>query len=251
MIKTIIVEDEPKAADLLKDMLGEIDSKIEVLDWCQDLPSAIKSIKKYGPELIFLDVELPVYDGLQILDFLNPEEINFSIIFTTASNEHAVKAFEMSAIDYVLKPIQFDKLKSAVQKFTLNRSKNLNYPFSTLRDNLNNNTSPKIIIPQATGFEIINIADIMYIKAEGSYSKIFLKNDGNLLVSNNLKYFEDIVSGEKNFIRVHRSHIVNVNYAKRIVRSDGISIVLENGTDLPIAGDNVDTVLQYFNFAKK
>ncbi len=251
MIKTIIVEDEPKAAELLKHMLNEIDPKIEVLDWCQDLPSAIKSIKKFEPELIFLDVELPVYDGLQILDFLNPEEINFSIIFTTASNEHAVKAFEMSAVDYVLKPIQFDKLRSAVQKFTLNRSKNFPYPYSTLRDNLNNNSSPKIIIPQATGFEIINVDDIVYIKAEGSYSKIFLKNDGSLLVSNNLKYFEDLVGGEKNFIRVHRSHIVNVNYAKRILRSDGISIVLENGTDLPISGDNVDTVLQYFNFNKK
>jgi len=131
MIKAIIIEDETKAAELLGEMLKEIEPRIEVLDKCPDLPSAVKSIKKLSPDLVFLDVELPIYNGLQLLNFLNPEEINFKIIFTTASHQHAIQAFNMSAVDYVLKPIQFDKLKIAIQKFIENFGKSDSVSYDT------------------------------------------------------------------------------------------------------------------------
>ena len=101
------------------------------------------------------------------------------------------------------------------------------------------------------GFEIIKLVDILYIKAEGSYAHIHQENGTSLMVSHNLKYYEDIFNGEINFIRVHRSYLVNINFVKRISRNDGATLVMENNTELPIALDKVDFILNYFNFSKK
>src|ERR1700760_4512052 len=116
MSKAIIIEDEPHAANLLEAMIGELEPEIRVMEKCGDLPSGVRSIRRYGPDIVFLDIQLPMYSGIQLLDFFNPEDLTFQIIFTTASNEYAVKAFEMSAIDYLMKPIQEEKLKAALKK---------------------------------------------------------------------------------------------------------------------------------------
>ena len=246
MIKTIIIEDESIASELLEEMLKEIEPEITVVEKCIDLPSAVKSIKMYSPDLVFLDVELPVYNGLQLLEFLHPDEISFGIIFTTASNQHALRAFDMSAVDYVLKPIRFEKLKNAVQKFKEKRGIENNYPYSTLRDNYFNIAEKKIVIPQANGFEIMRIKDILFIKAEGSYAKIYRQEAPPLLVSHNLKYFEAMLFGEKNFIRIHRSYLVNIQFAKRISRNDGAVLVMENNLELPVINEKLEAILNYF-----
>jgi two-component system, LytTR family, response regulator len=251
MIKAIIIEDEVKAAELLSEMVREIEPGIEIVDKCPDLPSAVKSIKKNAPDLVFLDVELPVYNGLQLLQFLNPEEIKFRIIFTTASHQHAIQAFNMSAVDYVLKPLQFDKLKNAIQKFLDTQGKNDAISYGALKDNYFNNGNKKIVVPLMNGFEIIKLQEILFIKAEGSYAHIHQENGSSLMVSHNLKYYEDLFNGENNFIRVHRSYLVNINFVKRISRNDGATLVMENNTELPIALDKVDSILNYFNFSKK
>jgi two-component system LytT family response regulator len=116
--KAIIIEDEENAAILLEEMLAEIDPGIKVMEKCRDLPSGVRSIKKHDPFVVFLDIELPVYSGIQILDFFEPDEINFRIVFTTAYSNYAVRAFEMCAIDYLLKPIQESQLKNAIAKLT-------------------------------------------------------------------------------------------------------------------------------------
>ncbi len=251
MIKAIIIEDEPKAAELLSEMVNEIEPRIQIVDKCADLPTAVKSIKKNAPDLVFLDVELPIYNGLQLLNFFNPDEIKFRIIFTTASHQHAIQAFNMSAVDYVLKPIQFDKLTNAIQKFIANIGKGDQPLYEALKDNYFSNGNKKIVVPLVNGFEIIKLEDIIYIKAEGSYAHIHQENGSSLVVSHNLKYYEDIFSSENNFIRVHRSYLVNINFVKRISKNDGAQLVMENNSELPIALDKIDSVLSYFNFSKK
>lgn len=251
MIKAIIIEDEVRAAELLCDMVHEIEQGIVVIDKCADLPTAVKSIKKNVPDLVFLDVELPVYNGLQLLNFLNPDEIKFKIIFTTASHQHAIQAFNMSAIDYVLKPIQFDKLKNAIQKFLENKSKNEVASYGALKDNYFSNGNKKIVVPLMNGFEIIKLNDIQFIKAEGSYAHIHQQNGSSLMVSHNLKYYEDLFQGEANFIRVHRSYLVNINFVIRISKNEGATLVMENSIELPIALDKIDSFLNYFNVGNK
>ncbi len=243
-MKVIIIEDEKIASDLLQAMLQEIDIHIEIADRCFDLPSGVKSIKKYEPELVFLDVELPVYSGLQLLDFFDAADINFKIIFTTASNKHAIQAFEMSAIDYVLKPIQLDKLKQAINKYkeqTLNKSSE---NISILTQNLQTSNLKKIVIPVSTGFEILNIIDICYIKADGSYTKILLTNNIAYTMSKNLKYFETLFENNTSFVRIHRSYIANINFIKRILRNDGYYAVYDDTTQLPIMNDKIEEVLK-------
>ncbi len=247
MIKTIIIEDEIKAGELLKAMLGDIDNQIEVVEICRDLPTAIKSIKKIQPDIVFLDIELPVYSGLQILDFLNEDEINFKIVFVTASNKYAIKAFEMSAIDYIMKPIEFDKLKLAITKFKESTSFQNHPQIQTLKHNLKEEGIKKIVIPTQHGFEIISTDQIIYIKAEGSYSKITIQHLPTFVVSKNLKYFEEILNQTNGFCRVHRSYIVNLHYAKRILQNDGNFIVLQDDVEIPLVADKLDDVISIIN----
>lgn len=247
MIKAIIIEDEIKAGELLKSMLGDIDKEIEVVEICVDLTTAIKSIKKIKPAIVFLDIELPIYSGLQILDFLNEDEINFKIIFVTASNKYAIKAFEMSAIDYIMKPIEFDKLKQAIIKFRGSSSEQNYSQIQLLKHNLKGEGIKKIIIPTQQGFEIISTDQIIYIKAEGSYSKITIQHSPTFVVSKNLKYFEELLINTNGFCRVHRSYLVNLHFAKRILQNDGNYIVLQDDIEIPLVADKFDEVISIIN----
>jgi two-component system LytT family response regulator len=224
-------------------MLHDIDPVIKIMEKCADLPSGIKSIKKNAPDIIFLDIELPIYSGIQLLDFFNPEEINFNIIFTTASNEYAVRAFEMSAVDYLLKPMQEEKLRAAIEKVVKKQGSTRMESLPVLKHNFED-AHKKIVVPVADGFEILNLADISYLKAEGSYTQIFFAGNKNLLVSKNLKHFEFILSGTPNFLRIHRSFIANTDFAKKIVRKDGGMLLLENKAELPVSEEKMEKILE-------
>lgn len=243
MISAIIIEDEHLAAQLLEEMLLEIAPAIRVIEKCVDLPSGVKSIRKNNPDIVFLDIELPVYSGIQLLDFFNPEEITFQIIFTTASNDFAVRAFEMSAVDYLIKPLQEEKLRSAIEKVSRKAHDNIDL-LPVLKQNFQIESNKKIVVPVINGYEILNINDIYYLKAEGSYTQIFFASNTSMLVSKGLKHFEFILSGIHRFIRIHRSFIVNINYAKKIIRTDGGTLLLENNTEIPIAEDNIQIILE-------
>ena len=243
MLKIIIIEDEPAAADLLEEMLKDIEPRVEVIDKCPDLPSGVKSIKRHCPDIVFLDIELPVYSGLQLLDFFNPEEITFQIIFTTAYDEYALKAFEMSAVDYLLKPLQEEKLSAAIKRVYMKLAPPTLELIPALKENLQVNNNKKIVVPVSSGFDILNLWDICYFKAEGSYTNIFFEDNSTLLVSKNLKHFEFILSGVNHFVRIHRSYIANINYVKKIIRKEGGILMLENKSELPVAEDKIDRII--------
>lgn len=245
MIKALIIEDEKKAADMLQIMIEKNNDDVKVLDKCYDLPSGVRSIRTHQPDIVFLDIEMPGYSGLQLLEFFNEDEIDFSIIFTTAFNDYALKAFDLSAIDYILKPIQIDKLNSSIEKYRKKRHKQ-NEDFqklTTLKHNLNH-SDRKIALPISSGVEIVNVSDIRYLQAEGSYSKFFLSNDKQLVISKNLKFFEELVGDDAHFFRVHRSYIVNINYIKKVLRTDGGTIILNDNTELPIVNDKIDNLIK-------
>lgn len=244
MLRAIIIEDEHNSAELLEQMLQEIEPAVDMVEKCSDLPSGVRSIKKYSPDIVFLDIELPVYSGIQLLDFFNPEEITFHIIFTTAYNEYAVRAFEMSAVDYLMKPIQEEKLEIAVEKVVTKQGTAKTDMLPILKQNFQQNNHKKIVVPVADGFEILNLKDVYYLKAEGSYTKIFFAGNASLLVSKNLKHFEFILSGMDSFVRVHRSFIANINFAKKIIRKDGGILFLENRSELPVSEDKMEKVLE-------
>lgn len=239
MYKAIIIDDELMARELLKGMLHTFCPQIEVVDLCENLPSGVKSIHKHKPNLVFLDIEMPGYSGLDLLDFFNEEEVNFSVIFVTAYNQYAIQAFKLSAVDYLLKPIESDDLTTAVQLFEKHQKAQNN--FQILKDNLNSNIK-KIALNTSNSIQFVNLDDILFFKADGSYTHVFLKENKNILTSKNLKYFEDTLIQNSNFVRCHKSFIVNTNYISEYVKSDGGYLVVCNH-HVSISNDKLAIIL--------
>ncbi|MFK7031247.1 LytR/AlgR family response regulator transcription factor [Flavobacterium oreochromis] len=249
MINAIIIDDEKRARLNLSILIKEYCPQINIIAECENLPEGVKSIRKNKPDLIFLDIEMPGHSGLELLDFFDENEINFKIIFTTAYQEYAIQAFKFSAIDYLLKPINPEELIAAATRFSKEKEKIDKY--AILKENLKDETFRKIAVPSGNSLVFIEVNDILFIKGEGAYSEIHFRNNEKLLVSRNLKNFEDIICEQRNFIRIHKSFILNTHYIKSYNKSDGGSIEIQNGLHLPIGTDKIQTILETIEIIKR
>lgn len=239
-MNAVIIDDERKARLLLTAMLQEHCPQVNVLAECEDLPSGIKAIKREKPDLVFLDIEMPGHSGLELLDFFNEDEVNFDIIFTTAYSEYAIRAFKMSAIDYLLKPIQPRELTSAVE-----RAKKKQEQFSTLqllRNNLSGK-SKKIVLNQTKGIEFIDADDIVFMKGNGAYTEIHRKEGGFILASKNLKHFEELLSDQPHFFRTQKSFVVNTKYVNNIQREVGSFNIVFGTHTIAVSPDKVNALV--------
>lgn len=243
-IKSLIIDDEVKARQLLKAMLTEYCPQVEVLASCENLPEGIKAIKKHQPDLLFLDIEMPGYNGLEILEFFNEEEVNFSIIFTTAYNQFAIQAFKLSAVDYLLKPIEGDALEQSVKRFAnLKQKQNYNH----LRELVQSKQLKKISVATSQSIKFIELSDILFLKGDGAYTCFHLRNGTELLSSKNLKQYEDILKENKDFYRCHKSYIININYVTDIIKSDGNFVMINETHKVGLSSEKVSELLQLMN----
>jgi two-component system LytT family response regulator len=236
MYKSIIIDDEPKARQILQTLLEENCPEIEIVALAEDVPSGVKAIHQYKPDIVFSDIDMPGYNGFQLLEFV--DKANFELIYCTGHDEFALKAFEVSAVDYLLKPIQISQLVNAVNKaikLCNSATPQSTERFDTLRENLKTNTLKKIALPVSDGLIFIDIDNLMYLEADGAYTNVFLLDGNKLLISKKLKEFENILSNNKNFFRTHRSYIINVACIKQYIKSDGGSIMLQNNISIPVA----------------
>jgi two-component system LytT family response regulator len=246
MLKAIIVDDEAKARRILETFLIEYCPQIQILALAQDVPQAVKAIQKLKPDVVFLDIEMPGYNGFQLLEFF--EEIDFEIIFTTAYSEFALRAFQVSAIDYLLKPIQIDQLTTAVQKLEkIHGNSFIRERMETLQKNLEEYKLKKIVIPLSEGSLFVELNDIVFLKAEGSYANIFFKDGNKVIVSKNLKDYEDQLTLEEGFFRTHRSFLINTNYIIHM-SSDGSEATMVNQSIINISRDRKQ---EFANFLKQ
>ncbi len=233
LFKAILVDDEESARNILSNLLLNFCPQIEVVAVCEDVEQAVIAIKKQQPDIVFLDIEMPNYAGYEITSFF--DEINFEIIFITAYNHYAVKAFELSAVDYLLKPIDIDRLKQAVNKFIERAgTKNLELNYQVLKESLKTNCLSKIIVPVQGGQKVVPVSEIIAIEASESYSHIHTMNQENHLMSKNLKHFEKLLEKNENFVRTHKSWIVNLNYINNYSKSK-LSISMENGMEAKLS----------------
>jgi two-component system, LytTR family, response regulator len=234
MIRSIIIDDEQLCAKALANDLQKNCPSVEVLDTCYSAKEGILSIKKLNPDLIFLDVEMPWMNGFEMLEILG--DVNFSTIFTTAHDEFAAKAFRISAVDYLLKPIDAGDLKAAVQKVEkkLDEGNNLHHITNLLRNIKQPPTKQKIALPQRDGYEFLDIASIIYCEAEGAYTKLFIQDRKPMLVSKSLGDVEELLPPEI-FQRIHHSILVNVSCVSQFLRTDGGYVVLSNGEKLSVS----------------
>jgi two-component system, LytTR family, response regulator len=241
----IIIDDEPKARALLQAVINQYCPQLQIAALCEDLPEGIKAIKKHKPALIFLDIEMPGHSGLELLDFFNEDEIDFSVIFTTAYNEYAIQAFRFSAIDYLLKPIQHTQLIDAVERFVKKQELQQSSQLLNLKSNLNTQQSweeKRIAVPSGQTIHFFKPNEIILIKGEAAYSEIHLSNGNKLLASRNLKHFEDLLKDIPVFFRSHKSYIINRQEVKEYVKSDGGYLSMSNGMQ---AGISIEKIEQF------
>ena len=248
-MKAIIIDDEKRARISLTYILQEYCPEVTVVAECENLPEGIKAIRKQQPDIILLDIEMPGHSGLELLDFFDENEVNFSIIFTTAYNEYALKAFKFSAVDYLLKPIIPEELAEAIQRVSKQKQRFEN--FKAFKENLQQETLTKIAVPSGNTLLFLDTNKIIYIKGEGAYSEVFCSDGSRQLVSRNLKNFEDILCSDSRFLRIHKSYIVNFNFVTAFNKSDGGSIVLENKIQIPVSPDKSQTILDQIQIIKR
>ena len=234
MIRSIIIDDEQHCIKALLSDLQKHCSSIEVVEACSSAKEGMMAIKKLNPDLVFLDVEMPWMNGFEMLEVLG--EINFSIIFTTAHDEFAAKAFRISAVDYLLKPIDANDLKAAVQKVEkkMDEGSSVQHISNLLRNMRQTSAEQKIALPQREGYEFVDVSSILYCTAEGAYTKIFNKEKKTMLISRTLGDVEELLPPEM-FQRIHHSTLVNVTFIAQFLRTDGGYVVLKNGEKLSVS----------------
>lgn len=213
-ITAILVDDEEAARNVLSQLLEMECPAVEVLACCSDVPQAVAAIKKLQPDVVFLDVQMPRYAGYEIVDFF--EDIHFEIIFVTAYDHYAIKAFELSAVDYVVKPINRQRLVQAVEKLStkLHQQKSI-AQFQLLKQSLTEKVLDHIVISEVGKQSIIQLASIVAIEADGAYSHIHLQDNKQLTVTKNIKQFENLLPENSTFFRTHKSWIVNLTHLQQ------------------------------------
>ncbi len=239
-MKAIIIDDEEKARNLLKVLIQENCKKITEIHEADRLLKGVELIKVHRPQIVFLDIEMPGNSGLEILDYINKDDYNFEIIFTTAYSEYAIKAIQLSAIDYLLKPIRGSKVKDAVEKALgmIGKSK-INQRLDELRSVLKSNDFKKIGLPVNDGIEFVAFKDIIMLEADGMYTKIDTV-DRQILISKPLKHFDEMLGSVKTFYRPHRSYLVNLLHIKKYVKSDGGYILMDNDRSVSLSKDRTE-----------
>lgn len=242
-LKTIIIDDEKDAVDFISSIIREYCPPLEVVGKAYNIVEGVPLIKEKNPDLVFLDVEMPNGTGFDLLTHF-PEK-NFDVVFITAFNHYAIKAIKFSAVDYVLKPINISEFIEAVERVIQKRSAKSspdNENFKMLMENLRPPLPTRLAIPTAEGMEYLNPKDIVRIEADRSYSWFFIAGNRKILVSKNLKEFQDLLS-DRYFFRAHNSHLINLKYVKRFLRREGGSIEMVDGTQIPISRNRKDLFL--------
>lgn len=247
MLRAIIVEDETRSRELLNTLVAQNCQGVNIIATAENVEEGADAIRKYNPDLVFLDITMPDGSGFDMLEKVQGQK--FDIIFTTATDKFALKAIKYSAIDYLLKPIDAEELKSAVEKIrekknNLSTVENLAHLLQNLKkadDNFN-----KITLPTGNAYEIVNVKDIIRCEAEGSYTNFFLVTGKKIMVSASLKHYEDLLP-ERDFIRVHHHHLINMGHVVRFLKVDGGYAVMSDGTQVEISRRKKETFLQRLN----
>ncbi|KAB1157460.1 response regulator transcription factor [Tenacibaculum aiptasiae] len=240
-LKAIIIEDEAIGRDILRNYLSKYCPNVQLIGEASNIDDGQKLIESNDLDLVFLDVEMPYGNGFDLLDRIKNQ--TFETIFVTAYDHYAIEALNNQATYYLLKPISIDELIKAVSLVTeiKEREKELENTVLLPKNNL---ASEKITIPQQDGFEVIDINDIQFCKADDNYTEIHFLNSKKL-VSKTLKYFEELLK-ESSFARVHKSYLVNVNMIVKYKKGKGGSVILSNGQEIMVSSSKKANLLSYF-----
>lgn len=243
-LNAVLIDDEQECLDFLEHMLKTKCPDVNIKALCSSGKDGIKAIGQHDPELVFLDIDMPYINGFDVIEMIpNPR---FEVIFTTAYDKYAIRAFKISAVDYLLKPIDPDELVAAVNKVKhlkqrVEQTNPINFLLEQIKDVENNNVK-RIALPTFDGLEFIRLDDILYCQSDGSYSNVYFADGQKRCISKSLHFLEDALC-DYEFYRIHRSYIVNLNKVKRYSKTDGGILVMENGDIVKVSRSKKDELL--------
>ena len=242
-IKTILIDDERSSLENLEQKILGFCPELKILAAVEQPAEAILLIRHYKPDVIFLDIEMPHLNGFRMLDELGDYEAE--IVFTTAYNHYAIEAIRISAFDYLMKPIAITDLKATVDRLSRQLAKATRQRLDVLRQSLNkpNSQDQKIAVPTWEGLEFVLIKEVVRIESSSNYSRLFFANGETLLVTRQLKEFEELLTPYR-FCRVHNIHLINLRYVKRYVRGEGGSVIMDNGDEIDVSRRKKDDFLR-------
>jgi two-component system LytT family response regulator len=243
MVTALIVDDEPLCCEVLATLLEKHCPEVKVIASCFSAEEALFIIGQLQPELVFLDVSMPHMNGFEMLEQL--PKVNFALVFTTSYDQYALRAFKFSAIDYLLKPIDRDELKNAVQKVIARPQQPLTQQLQLLLQkvaqpavNLN-----KIALPTMEGLQMITVDDIISCKSDGNYTTLQLKDKQKFVVSRMLKEIEEMLE-DYSFVRVHHSSLVNLKEVMKYVKGEGGYLVMSDGSTIDVSRSKKESLLK-------
>lgn len=245
VLRTLIIDDEAHVRESLNDMLKLHCPNAKVIGQAEGVRSGLKAIQTHHPDLILLDIKMKDGTGFDLLEQI--ENIDFKIIFITAYDQYAIKAFKFSALDYLLKPVESVDLKEAIDKADKISQKEVNTQLNTLANNLqtDDQSKKKIILKTFDNIHLVKVRDIVYAESDGRYSTIYLESGENVIVSNTLKHYHEML-GDFGFYRVHKSYLINLEHIHRFEKAEGGSVILEGDAKVPVASRKREELLELF-----
>lgn len=232
-MKTIIIDDEKHCREVLSMLLQKHCPHIELIGSFSSGSEALEQIEQLKPELVLLDIEMPGMSGFEFLSACNRR--SFSVVFTTAYNEYAIQAIRHSALDYLLKPVDKDELKKAVERAGNEQAMRPEKRIAQLLQSMQQGSEHKrFAVPTMEGLILINPEEIMYIKSDGPYSHFYFADGRHLLISKTLREAEETLPAHL-FFRIHNSYMVNMQYVQKYLRGEGGEVVMRNGLQLPVS----------------
>ena len=247
MLKLVIIDDMQNAREVINSMVKKYCKNVEVEATADSVKSGLKAIKQYTPDIVLLDIKMHDGTGFDLLNKCKP--VNFQVIFISAYEEHALKAFKFSAIDYILKPIDSNELITAVNKaeeaaLHTNGTQHLD----VLEANYSNDIkeTKKIILKTIDCIYAVNIKDIIRCESDASYTRFFLNDGRKILISKPLKEFDELLSAFR-FFRSHQSHLINLDYFEQYKKADGGYAIMKDNSSIPVSSRKKDLFLQTIN----
>lgn len=232
-MKAVIIDDEKRTRELIAKLIESFDIGIETFPLGENVASGIKAIESVHPDIVFLDIQMPDGTGFDLLKMI-PEK-NFEVIFITAHEEFAIKAIKFSALDYILKPIDPEELKKAIEKAIESiDNKREESQFEALQLNIQPHQKRRLVLKTQESVHVIDLDKIIRCEADRNYTSFYLVDQKKILVSKTLKDYETLLTGH-NFLRIQQSHLINLDYVDRYDKANGGSVIMKDGSEVPLS----------------
>lgn len=233
MKKALIIDDENRTRDLIAKMINSFGLDVEAIPAAGNVEEGIAAIEQHQPELVILDIQMPDGTGFDVLKAV-PKK-NFEVIFVTAHEEFAIKAIKFSALDYILKPVDVEELRSAIERAlaTIDMKKD-DVQFDALQHNIHPQQKKRLVLKTQESVHVVELDQIIRCESDRNYTSFYLTGGKKILVSKTLKEYETLLTGY-NFLRVQQSHLINLDYVERYDKGNGGSVVMKDGSEVPLS----------------